>query len=222
MSAAATGRPVVAIIDGGMSYHDDSINREPLRQYFDEVIYLRDLPLHDLSRFDILIIPCRTNTYWLTPMSDQLQDFMRGGGTLVAMGETFPDRWLPDIGFRAMETNFWWWLEDGADLGVKISDPDHPMARHVTREAATFHLHGVFTPLHPNQKMLIETKEGECLLFEDTASYAPGRLIATTLDPFFHHGWFFMPATTDFLVGFLPWLIESTATAPAEDRRTAA
>ena len=211
-----TVKPVVAVIDGGMSYHDDSINREPFKGYFDEVIYLRDVPVVDLSRFDILIIPCRTNAYWLAPLSDQLQDFMRGGGTLVAMGETFPEKWLPDIGFRAVETNFWWWLEEGADLGVKISNPDHSMSHYVSREAATFHLHGVFTPLNSNQRMLIETKEGECLLFEDMTTYAPGRLIATTLDPFFHHGWFFMPATTEFLKGFLPWLIESTPPAAGE------
>jgi len=29
------------------------------------------------------------------------------------------------------------------------------------------------------------------------------------LDPFFHHGTYFMPAATRFLDGFLPWLRES-------------
>ena len=32
-----------------------------------------------------------------------------------------------------------------------------------------------------------------------------GRLIVSTLDPFYHHGSNFMPATTRFLDGFLPW-----------------
>ena len=31
------------------------------------------------------------------------------------------------------------------------------------------------------------------------------RLIVSTLDPFYHHGSNFMPATTKFLDGFLPW-----------------
>jgi hypothetical protein len=204
-------RPVVAIIDGGQHYHHDSISREPLQQFFDHVVYLRDVPATDLSVFDILIVPCRTNAYWLAPLSGQLQAFMRGGGTLVAMGETFQQTWLPDIGFRAMPTNFWWWLEKGADLGLRMSDPDHAIGRYLTRDDVTFHLHGAFEPLHPNQKSLVETRDGECQLFEDVTSYAPGRLVATTLDPFFHHGAFFMPATTRMLLGMLPWLIDTEA-----------
>lgn len=202
-------RPVVAIVDGGQHYHHDAIAREPLARFFDHVVYLRDIPRTDLSAFDILILTCRTNAYYLAPLAGQLQAFMRGGGTLVAMGETFPHAWLPDIGFRPMQTDFWWWLEPGADLGLRMSDPAHPICRHLTRDDVTFHLHGAFEPLHPNQKPLVETKDGECQLFEDVTSYAPGRLVATTLDPFFHHGAFFMPATTRMLLGVLPWLIES-------------
>lgn len=204
-------KPVVAILDGGQHYHHDAITRPPLEGFFDHVIYVRDVAATDLSAFDILIVPCRTNTYWLAPLAGQLQAFMRQGGTLVVMGETFPDAWLPDIGFKPLQTNFWWWLEKGADLGLKMSDPAHPICRYLTRDDVTFHLHGAFEPLHPNQKSLVETKEGECQLFEDVTSYAPGRLVATTLDPFFHHGAFFMPATTRMLLGMLPWLIDTEA-----------
>jgi hypothetical protein len=52
---------------------------------------------------------------------------------------------------------------------------------------------------------VIETDDG-ALLIDDTSSYAPGRLIAMTLDPCYHHGSHFMPATTTFLNGFLPAL----------------
>ncbi|MCW5721435.1 MAG: hypothetical protein KIS86_09860 [Devosia sp.] len=208
---SASGKPVMAIIDGGQHYHHDSITREPFKDFFDHVVYLRDVAKTDLSAFDILIIPCRTNAYFLAPLSGQLQAFMREGGTLVAMGETFPDSWLPDIGFRPMQTNFWWWLTPGADLGLRMSDPGHAVSRYLGKDDVTFHLHGAFEPLHPNQKSLVETAEGECQMFEDVVSYAPGRLVATTLDPFFHHGAFFMPATTRMLAGMLPWLSESEA-----------
>lgn len=135
---------------------------------------------------------------------------------LVVMGETRPDLWLKDVHYRPVETNFWWWLEEGADLGVKMSTTDHGINHYISKKEATYHLHGVFAPLAENQQMLIETKEGECLLFEDTVSYGNGRLVATTLDPFFHHGGFFMPATTRFLLGFLPWLIDSSQPVPLE------
>ena len=90
-----------------------------------------------------------------------------------------------------------------------MSTTDHSINQFISKDAATFHLHGAFEPLAPGQVPLIETKDGECLLFEDTTRFAPGRLVATTLDPFFHHGLFFMPAATRFLEGFLPWLAES-------------
>ncbi|WP_321337103.1 hypothetical protein [uncultured Cohaesibacter sp.] len=204
-----TSRPSkIAAIDAGFYYHDHSLRDEPFAHFFDEILYIRDVAQADLSRFDTLIIPCRTNAYHLAPLSEQLQTFMKRGGRLVVMGETFPDRWLPHVNFEAMETNFWWWLEDGAELGVQIA-PDHPIASHVTAKSATWHLHGTLDPLNDNQKCLIATKEGACLMFEDVASYAPGRLIVTTLDPFYHHGSHFMPATTHFLQGFLTWLTVS-------------
>jgi len=43
-----------------------------------------------------------------------------------------------------------------------------------------------------------------------------GQMILTTLDPFYHHGSHFMPATTRFLDGFLPWLRENFAAAAVE------
>ncbi len=199
-------KPTIAALDAGLYYHHHSLREEPFAHFFDAVIYLRDVPLTDLTQYDTLIIPCRTNAYYLAPLAEQFQAFMKAGGRLVVMGETFPNRWLPNVNFNAMDTNFWWWLEEGADLGVQIVDKEHAMASYVTKEAATWHLHGTLDPLHENQKSLIATQDGECLMFEDIVSYGPGSLIVTTLDPFFHHGSRFMPATTIFLERFLSWL----------------
>lgn len=204
-------KPTIAAIDAGFYYHHHSLREEPFAPFFDDVIYIRDVALTDLTQYDVVIIPCRTNAFLLAPLSEQFQNFMKAGGRLVVMGETFPNRWLPDVNFTGMDTNFWWWLEEGADLGVQIVDKSHPMAQHVTKEAATWHLHGVLDPLHPNQKSLIATQDGECLMFEDEVSYGPGSLIVTTLDPFFHHGSRFMPATTVFLEKFLTWLSQPPA-----------
>lgn len=206
MTAINKRRPVIAAIDGGLYYHYQSVYKPPFDHYFEDVIYLRDVARTELCHFDVLFILCRTNPEYLLPLSEQFQEFMDFGSTLVVMGETFPNQWLPHIHFKPMQTNFWWWLEDEADLGVRISDSNHSIAKYITKEAATWHLHGTFSPLQSGQKSLIETNEGECLLFEDVETYSPGRLIATTLDPFYHHGSHFMPATTQFLDRFLRWL----------------
>jgi len=210
-----TGRPTrtrlrLGALDGGTYYHHRSLTEPPLAAFFDALVYLRDVPTVDLSQFETFIIPCRTNPIYLRALAPQLKDFMRAGGRLVVMGETFPDTFLPDIAFRPMPTNYWWWLDPSADLGVRMSDEAHDINHYLDAKAATWHLHGTFHPLAPTQRSLIETREGESILFEDRQAFAPGTLIATSLDPFFHHGSHFMPATTTFLNGFLAWLTSPT------------
>lgn len=195
----------LAAIDGGTYFHHRLLREPPFARYFDGAIYVRDLPFHDLAQWDVLMVPSRLNAHLLAPMADQLLAFCRGGGTLVAMGETHQERWLPDVAVTPLETDFWWWLTPGADLGVRIARPEHPLFRYLDRAAASWHLHGYYTTT-PSQVSLIETAEGRCMLFEDRESLVPGRLIATTLDPCYHHGSHFMPTTTRFLRGFLPWL----------------
>lgn len=201
--------PSLAAIDAGLYYHQHAIHHPPFKDFFAATPYLRDVPATDLTKFDTVLILCRTNAFYLAPLADQFMDFMKKGGRLVVMGETFPDRWLPNIHFNPVNTNFWWWLEEGADLGIQIRDQYHPMSEFVDKQAATWHIHGTFDPLASSQKSLIETAEGGCLMFEDCETYAPGRLIVTSLDPFFHHGSYFMPATTFFLDRFLTWLKQS-------------
>ncbi|WP_395021680.1 hypothetical protein [Dongia sp.] len=51
------------------------------------------------------------------------------------------------------------------------------------------------------------TESGQPILYIDQVSTA-GRIVLTSLDPFYHHGSYFMPAATRFLDGFLPWMRE--------------
>jgi hypothetical protein len=60
--------------------------------------------------------------------------------------------------------------------------------------------------------LLRDDASGRAVLYEDRVS-TPGRLIAMSLDPFYHHGCNFMPATTRFLERFLPWLRRIDANA---------
>ncbi|MEM7045138.1 MAG: hypothetical protein AAF543_20205 [Pseudomonadota bacterium] len=194
----------LAAIDGGTYFHHQSLYEAPFGHYFDERIYVQDVSATDLSACKALLLPCRLNADLIAVFKDQLVDYMRAGGTLVAMGETFPDRWLPGIAFTACETNFWWWVEGLPGPDIQIVDTDHPLMAGMTADHAIWHLHGHFRT-SPAQRPLID-EVGGTLLFEDTKTYAPGRLIATSLDPMYHHGSHFMPATTRFLDVFLPAL----------------
>jgi hypothetical protein len=155
----------------------------------------------DLRAFDVVVVTCRTPGCRMAPHRDRLRRYLNGGGTLVAMGETEPGRWLDGICFTAVPTNYWWWLEPGADLGPQTLQPAHDLWRHLPPQHVVWHYHGHFAP-PTGASTLITCREGGAVLYEDAVS-TDGRLILTSLDPFYHHGTYFMPAATRFLDGLL-------------------
>lgn len=202
-------------IDGGTYFHKESLHGPRYRSYFERLIDLRTLQEVDLSACDVLLVTCRSHPGKLRAARGVLADFLATGGTLVAMGETQSHTWLPGVQWSYRPTNFWWWLEKGADPGYVVPEPAHPLFSYITLADATWHYHGVLTPPAGAHSLVELEKRGGTLLYEDTVSSA-GRMIVTTLDPFYHHGSHFMPATTRFLDGFLPWLatLERRETQP--------
>ena len=104
------------------------------------------------------------------------------------------------------ETNFWWWLEKDAKSGLELTKPEHDLFNYITLNDATWHQHGVFWP-PAGTDVLISTEDGGAVLYVDKVS-TKGTWIVTTLDPDYHFGSYFMPATERFLDGFFPWLAE--------------
>ncbi len=135
---------------------------------------------------------------------------LRRGGALIVFAETHGEDWLPGVRWTFRPTNFWWWLERGADPGLRIAAPAHPLFAHLAAADTAWHFHGVLHPPDGAERLVVveDPAAGDaggdagCLLYDDRVS-APGRLIVSTLDPFYHHGSHFMPATTRFLDGFL-------------------
>ncbi|HET8726004.1 MAG TPA: hypothetical protein VFO41_00725 [Alphaproteobacteria bacterium] len=197
----------MAALDGGTYYHDESLRGQRFRGYFERTIYLPDLAQAPLGDLDALIVTCRSNPDFLRASADRLRNFLESGKTLVAMGECEAHTWLP-LDWTPTPTNFWWWLDSGADPGLRIAAHEHPLFRTMSLADATWHHHGFFRPAS-GAVSLIDRAEGGSILLEDKANFGPGRLIAMTLDPFYHHGSFFMPAATRFLDKFLPWLSET-------------
>jgi hypothetical protein len=198
----------IAAIDAGLSYHELSLDRPPFDRFFGSRVDVRKIAEADLTRYPVLLVPCRTNARLLTPYRDAFAAYLEAGGFLVVMGETHPDLWIDGISVRPVPTNFWWWTEKGADLGIRISAPDHPLFRYIDTAAATWHVHGTIAVPEEGHSLLDWHDEGSLMV---EARHGSGRLLVTTLDPFYHHGSGFMPTTTRFLAGFLPWLAEEAA-----------
>lgn len=212
MTAAMTARtPVIAALDAGTYYHHRTFHTPELMPYLDRHLYLPELDDAALAGCDALIVSCRTNPDLLVPHRQRFARFLAAGKTLVAMGETGAHRWLDGVRWTDCEVNFWWWKTPGADSGLRLAHPAHPLFSHLTLADATWHQHGTFTP-PPGARSLIDKAGAGSVLYEDRHS-TPGRLIVTSLDPMYHHGSYFMPAASRFLRGFLPWLKASTPAA---------
>ncbi len=192
----------LAALHPGTSYHCEALEGPRYAHHFGRLIRPEALDAGALACVRTLVVPCRTHPARLRPHFPLLCAFLAAGGTLVAMGETFQDEWIDGVAFEPCETNYWWWLEPGADLGVRFAKPDHPLLRGMEPRATTWHLHGWYEP-PPGAETLLTDAQGRSMLYVDTWSFG-GRLVVTSLDPFYHHGSHFMPAATRFLDGFLP------------------
>lgn len=200
----------LAALDSGTYYHHRTLYEPRYRDYIDSVIYVRELGDADFSAYDVLLVSCRTDPSVLVPHREKFADYLARGGHVVAMGSTGQDQWLPGIVWHDRPTNFWWWKEGGS-LGLQCSDRNHPLFDRISLKDATWHYHGFFES-PPGARTLISIPEG-AILYEDRGTTA-GCMTVTSLDPMYHHGSHFMPATTRFLDGFLPYL-KSESPPPA-------
>jgi hypothetical protein len=192
-------------INAGAAYQIEAVEGR-YRFFFDAAIPPEEIGSTDLSAFDAVIALCRTPAFRMEPHRDRLRRYLDGGGTVIAMGECHSERWLPGISFEPCETNFWWWLEPGGDLGTRIARPEHALFRRLGEADIRWHLHGFFEPPAGAEVLAVGPGERPILYVDEVTT--GGRMVVTSLDPFFHHGHHFMPATTRFLDGFMPWVRE--------------
>lgn len=194
----------ILAVHPGAYYHIESFEAPRYAGLFDRLVRPEDLAAERLEDHAVVLIPCRTPADRMEPHKQQLRAYLDNGGTIIATGESESQLFLPGIKFTPQPTNFWWWLTPGADLGVRITKPEHSLFERLAQRDVTWHLHGWFD-VPDGAEVLAVNGENKPILYIDEVT-TRGRMIITSLDPFFHHGSHFMPATTRFLDGFLPWM----------------
>lgn len=198
-----TGRRRIVAPSSGTYYHIRCLEGPRYTGIFDVICSPEQLG--DILRpDDILWVPCRTPAQRMIAQKAVLARHLDAGGTVVALGESCSDLWLPRVDFTGTPTNWWWWLDPTADLGVRVTEAaaSHPLMAGIGNKQATWHLHGWFLP-PDGAAVLVRDGEGRAILYEDTVS-TRGTTVISSLDPMFHHGSHFMPATTGFLDRFVP------------------
>ncbi|GGE02836.1 hypothetical protein [Paenibacillus nasutitermitis] len=195
----------IAVLYSGSSHQHRSFTEPKYKQYIAELVYLPKLADVDLHKFDVLIVPSQLHQGQVTHHLKQIHAFLDSGKIVVALGAQHHS-WFSNHNWEFRPTNFWWWLEPGAKSGLVITKPEHDLFNYISLADATWHYHGVFLPTHEVES-LIEVENDGSILYIDKKSTG-GTLMLTTLDPEYHFGSYFMPATEQFLNGFLPWLAD--------------
>lgn len=196
----------IAVFYSGSSQHSRTYKTSEFGQYVDAIIPVRHFADADLTPYDVLIIPSQSHLRLLDENVEKIHAFANEGKTVVVFGPQHRE-WLPAHKWEFRETNFWWWLEPGADSGLRLTGPDSDLfTKYLTLADATWHQHGVYWPTD-GCETLVSTVDGGSVLYIDRVN-TKGTWVLTTLDPDYHYGSYFMPATERFLRGFMPWLKE--------------
>ncbi|WP_018751645.1 hypothetical protein [Paenibacillus sanguinis] len=193
----------IAVIYGGNAHQHRTFNQPRYRRWLEKIIYLPEMNDAALDEIEVLLVPSQLHTGLMACNKAAIDAFLKRGGTVVAWGAQ-PTPLLPGHGWEFRPTNFWWWLEPEPKSGLVLTAPEFGLFQYVTLEDATWHHHGFFHP--PAEARIIIEAEGEGAIFYVDKSSTPGTLIMMTLDPEYHYGSYFMPATERFLNGFFPWL----------------
>ncbi|WP_375568845.1 hypothetical protein ABWH92_12555 [Ahrensia marina] len=200
----------IAVVDAGLAYQRRTFADFEEASIFSDRIRIDALADANLSAHAALMIPCRTPGHRLAPHRKMLDRYVREGGLLFVMGETSPDLFLNGLRFTLEPTNFWWWREPGLDLGVKVEKPSHPALLGLTDKDCAWHVHGIVSVPEGGEVLIswsptsqVSANGAAGALMVDYP-IGKGRVLVTSLDPIYHHGSGFMPATTRFLERFLP------------------
>lgn len=195
----------VAVIYSGNGPHYKTFHEPKYLQFFHRLIYLPDFLDASLDDVDVLLVPSQLNQGLLLKSKEKIHAFANNGGIVVAFGPQ-PWDWLPNQHWEERETNFWWWLEKEPKSGLQLAAPEHDLFNYITLRDATWHQHGVYWPVEGTER-LITTEDNGAVMYIDKVS-TNGTWVITTLDPDYHFGSYFMPATERFLDGFLPFLVK--------------
>jgi hypothetical protein len=171
----ARATPKIAGLFSGVHFQRGFYEDAELRPSF-AIVPAEELAGIDLSPFAAVWVPRESNQAALMRHRERLEAYLAQGGTLVTFDEV-TQPWL-----RGGD-----WQQGTIDVHT-LALAQHPLLDGLRLDQAPWHAHGAFAP-PPGAATLIREPEGGAVLYLDEQTYAPGRVLAGTLDPDCHAGY---------------------------------
>lgn len=198
----------IIALHSGTYYNLASLFKGSFVKYLHNTAYLAQLKEDDIKSADILLVTDSLVPRHLILHKEIFRNFLKSGRTLVVCGRNDPELWLEGIEYKELPFNFWWWLDkENNDIQICQDDEKHELFKYISFENLIYHFHGGYKKLHGAKSAIKSTLDDNVSIYQE-CDFGGGRLILTSLDPFFHHGCYFMPNASKFGEGLLKRLME--------------
>jgi hypothetical protein len=148
------------------------------------LLYVHELNSADLDAVDALVIPFQSHQQALEEHKEVLYSFLSSGKKIAVFGDSTP-LWL-DAQWEDRPVNNYWWVETPENPPISETDNSHPVFAGLKPRHACWHVHGVYTRIPSEARVVQRNAERETITWE-TTQYG-GVLFASTLDPIVEHG----------------------------------
>ena len=149
---------------------------------FFDMLYVGDLASHDLNEYAALYIPFQSNMDALGDRSEQIEEYLNAGGTVIVEGLS-DKRFFPFAAWEHRHLDQDWWMTDKSNYPCTVEEAGkkHPVFKDLSMFHSNWHNHGVYTTIPDTAEVLQRSREGEVVTWTDERRYK-GRIFATTQD----------------------------------------
>lgn len=139
------------------------------------VVPVEELAGIDLLAFPAVWVPRESNQHLLVRHARKLENYLKAGGTLVSF-EEMNQPWLRGATWEPRRVE-----------PQTLTLAGHPMLSGLSARDVQWHAHGVYAP--PSGAATLVGGQDGVALYLDEQTFAPGRVLAGTLDPDCHVGY---------------------------------
>ncbi len=195
--------PIGLLFNGVWSQY--AMASAPKYQRFYELLYVHALTADQLKDRAALVIPFQSHQEAIFRHKDLLYRFLADGGKIVVFGDSTP-KWI-DAQWEDRPVNNYWWVADPDHPPIAHTDDTHPVFTGLKPRHACWHVHGVYTRVPSEARVLQTNAEGEAITWE--TNQFGGTLFASTLDPIVEHGIQQIRHLDNFVDALTQWLTDS-------------